>query len=160
MRGFILEAPLLGGCLGARPAAYQVSRYSGNPQTSKKLKSSHHLVLVRQLKLHDSRRLWVCSAKAQSRFILRPLVTPGDLNFKMHITLAENKTNLSRCGCQTVIKTLSPCRHDYYFMAKQVMYCGIIVDDRKAFRATFFLAHLIPPLITLPTRTPHTPYTP
>ena len=64
MRSFILEAPLLGGCLEARPAAYQVSRYSGNPQTSQSLKSSHHSVPVRQLKLHDSRRLGLCSAKA------------------------------------------------------------------------------------------------
>ena len=45
MRSFILEAPLLGGCLEARPAAYQVSRYSGNPQTSQ----NFYIVPVRQL---------------------------------------------------------------------------------------------------------------
>ena len=34
-----------------------LSRYSGNPKTSQSLKSSDHSVPVRQLELHDSRKL-------------------------------------------------------------------------------------------------------
>ena len=42
-----------------------LSRYSGNPKTSQSLKSSHHSVSVRQLKLHDSRRLGFALRKSQ-----------------------------------------------------------------------------------------------
>ena len=55
----------------------------------------------------------------------------------MYIRLEENTTDLSHGSYQTAIGTLSPCWHNPYSMAKLVMYCGIIVEDRKAFRATF-----------------------
>ena len=83
---------------------------------------------------------------------IKILVTPGDLKFKMYIFLAKNTTNLSHRSCQTVIETLSPCRHNPYSMEKEDMYCGIFVEDRKAFRATSVYS-------TLNTRVDNTGYT-
>ena len=42
-----------------------LSSYFGNPKTSQSLKSSQHTVPVRQLKLHDSRRLGFALRKSQ-----------------------------------------------------------------------------------------------
>ena len=55
----------------------------------------------------------------------------------MHTCLAENTTNLSHRSCQTAIKTLTPGWSQTYSMPNLVMYCGIIVEIRKTFRATF-----------------------
>ena len=85
-----------------------LSRYSGNSKTSKSLKSSHHSVPVRQLKLHDSRRLRFALRKKLRSSHLKIFVTPGDFKFKMSASLAENTTNLLRRCCQTVTETLSP----------------------------------------------------
>ena len=44
-----------------------LSRCSGNPKNSQSPKSSHHLVPVRQLKLHDSRRLEFALRKSRGQ---------------------------------------------------------------------------------------------
>ena len=55
----------------------------------------------------------------------------------MHTCLAENTTNLSHRSCQTVSEPLSPGWSKTWSMADLVMYCGTIVEDRKALGATF-----------------------
>ena len=65
-----------------------------------------------------SRRLGFALRKKLSSSLLKILVTPGDLKFKMYICLAENTTNLSHRSCQTAIGTLSPCWNNPYSIAK------------------------------------------
>ena len=61
----------------------------------------------------------------------------GIPSFVMHNCLAENTKNLSYRSCQTVIETLSPGWSQSWPMATKVIYCGIIVEERKALGATF-----------------------
>ena len=70
-------------------------------------------------------------------FHLRSFVTTGDIKIhdEHHSRIKNNK--LPHGSCQTAIKTLTPGRSQTYPMANLVMYCGIIVELRKAFRATF-----------------------
>ena len=55
----------------------------------------------------------------------------------IHTCIAENKTSLSHRTCETATVTLSPGQSQTYSMANLVLYCGIIVEVRKAFKATF-----------------------
>ena len=117
------------------------------------MKSSHHSVPMRQLKPHDSRRPWLCSAKVNLVSFQDPSSNLGISCFMMHTCLEENTTNLSHGSCQAVIETLSPGWSKNWFMAHLVMYCGIIVEVRKALGATFVCKQYIPLLKTMATRT-------
>ena len=91
-----LEAPLLGGCLGAWPVACQVSRPTACLTRSRQECPSlviladwypHTLsVPVRQLKLHESRRLGLCFAEAY--LVSSPI--SFDRNWKINPRLIKN----------------------------------------------------------------------
>ena len=159
--GSTLEAPLLGGCLEALPAAYQVSRYSGNHQPSQGLKSSHHSVPVWQPKIHDSRRPGLCSAKAEVVSFQDPQPHLGIRSIKMHTCFAGNTKNLPHRSCDPVIEILSLAWSQTWYMAKLVMNCDIIVEVRKALGAKFVCASICTTVEkTGYTNDTHTPYAP
>ena len=108
------------------------SRSSGNPPTSQSPKSPHNSVPVRQLKLHDTQRLGLCSATAQLVSFQGYSSHLGVSSFMMRNCLAENTTSLSHRSCQTAIETLSPGWSQHWSMANLVMYCGIVVEVQKA----------------------------
>ena len=70
-------------------------------------------------------------------FISGPSSHLGISKFVMHTCLAEKTIKLSYRSCQTAIETLTPGWSQTSPMANLVMYCCIIVDVRRAFRATF-----------------------
>ena len=78
----------------------------------------------------------------------------------MHIYLAENTKILSNRVCQTVIETLSPDGSPTWSMANSFIYCGIVVEVRKASGAIFVCTEINATVERLATRTTHTPHEP